>query len=209
MQPIRHLALIAAALVLGACAKSFESDVATFHNMPAPGGKTIAVQAMDPDKQDSLEYAQYATVVGRKLAQQGFKLVDSTDNADLIAGFDVTLSEGRVHIDDRGYGGGFYGGYGFGGFHGYPYWGIGPGFNRRTESETVYTARLAMEIREPGGKMVFEGRSEAEVDSRALPELVPLLAESLFREFPGQSGITRQVKLKGDMVEKIQDPNAY
>lgn len=194
------------AVALSACASTFRSDVTSFHtNIPAAGTKVVLVP-IDESRQDSLEYRQYASSIQGVLEQNGF-VGARDDDPNYIIGFDISVSDGRERI--RSYpAGGFAGnfwwrrGYAWGGWWDpyFPGGGFGPGFGggfagANITSRTVYLAQLHVEIREPDGTMIFEANVESESRSRRLTELVPLLAEALFEDFPGANGVTRRVKI--------------
>lgn len=198
------------ALALTACASSFSTNVTSFHTTTPAAGAKVYLVPIDEGRQDSLEYRLYAREIQAVLEQNGF--VGARDDApDYIIGFDVAVSDGREKIRTYQRAGGslwWHRGYAWGGwwspFYGYgdPYWGGGTD----VVSRTVYRADLRIEIREPDGTMIFEATAEADSRSRSLPELVPLLAEALFEDFPGANGITREVKLD---MEGRKKPRTY
>ncbi|WCL54532.1 DUF4136 domain-containing protein [Gimibacter soli] len=193
---LKTLVIVAAAGFAAACTPMFRSDVSTFHSNFAPSGQTIALTPMNPDRRDSLEFRQYANMIGLQLGRYGFRQAGDNE-PDLIAGFDITINDGREKIET------------------YPsasrssfwysrhYWGFwgpyDPFFDTRFHDElratTVYRVELRVELRQKDGTMLYEGRAETETRSNNLPKLVPLLAEALFEEFPGPNGQTRHVKL--------------
>lgn len=229
MHAAQRLFLCAGLLLLSACTSYLRSDVATFHKLPLSQGETIAIQPLDPTRADSLEFARYAEDIAPFLTLQGYRVVEDTD-ADLIAGFDVGVSQGREKTYGFvgaaspfwvGYGGFGPWGYpwGWGGFGRFgrfgpwwdPWWGggaWGPGFGAygtgRPRVYTVYTSELSLEIRRNNGEKLYEGRAQAETRSNALTTMVPLLAESLFQDFPGTDGETQRVKI--ELEKPIRPP---
>ena len=186
------------ALALTACASSFRSNVTSFHVSTPPAGAKVFLVPIDEARQDSLEYRQYASSIQAVLEQNGFTGARDSE-PDYIIGFDVAVSDGREKIRSyprSGFAGGAYWhrGYAWGGWWS-PYYGYGPGTGDELSVRTVYRAELRLEIREPDGTMIFEGIAESETRSRSLPELVPLLAEALFEDFPGANGLMRTVRL--------------
>lgn len=188
---------------LAACSSGFRSNVTSFHIETPAAGSRIQISPINDEKQDSLEYKEYGQLIQNTMAKAGFAAAGS-GKADYLVGFDVSVNDGREKL--RTFGGGvafnrgFWGpgfGWGYGGFWGPGWAGAGFGGNN-VIARTVYRAELAVEIRKPDGTMVFEGKAESETRSRSLPELVPMLAEALFAEFPGESGKTRKVRLKLD-----------
>ncbi|MFC4346603.1 DUF4136 domain-containing protein [Kordiimonas lipolytica] len=194
----------AMALAVAACTNTFRSDVATFHELPAPSGEKVSILPMDEAKQDSLEFRQYAAILGNHLRLEGYEQAGN-GKPDLIVGFDVMINDGREKLDTR---------MGFSGprpFYWRSYWHYGyfwdpydPFYRHNTEvvARTVYTATLVMEVRKPDGTLLFEGRAETETRTKAVPEVVPLLAEALFVEFPGPSGVTRHIRVDLDDTGK-------
>lgn len=196
------LILIVSALFLTGCAGSFRSDVSSFHRLQQPSGESIAIVPKDPDKKGSIEFAQYASMVGEELWKLGYKPVSSGKTPDLIVRVDYGIDDTRTAVRSYGYDYG-YGGYGYGhfghhghfGHYGYPGYGYGGGPDIR--SYPVYTRRLEMEI--AGAKApeanLFESKVISEGRSNRLHEVMPLMVQSMFSEFPGPSGVTREVKI--------------
>ncbi|WP_417449062.1 DUF4136 domain-containing protein [Kordiimonas sp.] len=192
----KTVVLAAALITLSACSNTFRSDVATFHQLPAPKGERLMIVPMNEERKDSLEFQQYAAILANHLRNEGYKATGEND-PDLIVGFDVQISDGREKVTTTpGARSDYY-------WRSYWYWGrfwhpvypMGRGFDDRLVTRTVYTATLWLEIRKPNGDLVFEGRAETETRNRAVPEVVPYLAEALFENFPGPSGVTRHVTL--------------
>ncbi|NVJ70790.1 MAG: DUF4136 domain-containing protein [Alphaproteobacteria bacterium] len=200
----RTLLIAAFALTLSACSNTFRSDVATFHSLPVPSGEKVSILPMDEAKQDSLEFQQYAAILANHLQLEGYQQAGN-GKPDLIVGFDVMINDGREKLDTRPTLSGpryaYWGRYWHYGYFWEPY---DPFPHGRTEivAHTVYTVTLRMEVRRPDGELLFEGRAETETRSKAVPEVVPLLVEALFAEFPGPSGVTRTVKIDLDETGK-------
>ncbi|GHF15850.1 hypothetical protein GCM10017044_07600 [Kordiimonas sediminis] len=191
----QKLLVIAAALMLGACSSYFSSDVSTFHTIGSPIRGTAAIVPMDSSKQESLEFRQYGAAIGYQLKQYGFS--ESGDNQpDYIVGFDVRISDGREKIYNRP---ASYAGYYNRTRYYWGHWGVYDPFYDPFQNElvakTVYHAELFVEIKTPDGEVVYEGRSETDARENSLPNVVPLLAETLFKEFPGPNGVTRKVSI--------------
>lgn len=211
-QFFRIVSVTVMAMALTACANVFRSEVTSFHTSTPIAGAKVVLVPIDESRQDSLEYRQYASAIQGVLEQNGF-VGAREGEPDYVIGFDVSVNDGREKIrayPNGGFAGSFWWrrGYAWGGWWDpfYPV-GYGPGFGGSTISaRTVYLASLRVEIREPDGTMIFEATAEAESRSRSLPELVPLLAESLFADFPGANGVTRRVKLD---LEGRTRPGSY
>lgn len=211
---------------LGACSTTFRSDVSTFHDGAPQAGQTFAITPMNPAKHDSIEYAQYAAAIVMELERKGFTPSLDGADADLLVGFDMVQSEGREQVytrpaphpysvwnDGYGYWGwrAFYRGPRFGLYNNFNYPFGGYGFADEVRTRTVYPTTLFVEMREQdAGKLLFEGRAITEAKSRDTSRTLPLLAQSLFADYPGPSGGTRQVRLildkDGNVTkEKVKD----
>lgn len=211
----RIVLMVAALAVLSACAQRFRSDVSTFHEVAPRAGLTFSITPMNQAKLDSIEYGHYAAAIVAQLERSGFSPAAEGEKGDVIVGFDILQSEGREQIYSRpaptplwfgrwGWGGwrAFYGPGFIGPWAGGPWgaWGAwGGGFQRELDARTVYPTTLFVEIRDSeSGKLQFEGRAITEARSRALPNTIPLLAASLFTDFPGPGMGTRRVSLTLD-----------
>ena len=74
---------------LAACATPFNANVSRYSAaLPAPQGQTFVVVAADPALSGGLEFAQYANLVGMKMANLGYQPASSPASADLIVRFD-------------------------------------------------------------------------------------------------------------------------
>lgn len=200
----------AAALLLGlaACASPFRADVSRFQSqLPPPSGQTFAVVADDPQLAGGIEFAQYADLVTRYMAQEGYRPAASPESADMLVRFDYGVDNGRDRVRTTGssFGHGPYWspwyGYGrFGHFRGGP-WNYGwydPWFDSGYDinSYTVYTSGIDMKIdRRADNQRLFEGKAEAVSRSNKLPYLVPNLIEAMFTGFPGNSGETVRISV--------------
>ena len=213
-----HFGKIAAGLMLlllAACASQIKTDVARFHRMPPPQGESFTVVAADPAKQESLEFHTYAQYVAAEMVKQGYRQAEGGTPASLVVRIDYGVSSGREKIATRPgtasyapyyyswrhrafypYGWGFYD----------PFWG-GPFSEPEVYSYTVYTRQLSMDIVRPGASQaaagkegdgavpMFEGRVESVGKDNRLPEVMPYLVQAMFTDFPGTSGVTKQVTI--------------
>lgn len=206
-QFFRSALVAVTALALTACANTFRSEVTSFHTATPPAGAKVILVPIDEARQDSLEYRQYASAIQGVLERSGFVGARNAE-PDYIIGFDVAVNEGREKIRTyprAGFSASYWHrGYAWGGwwnpFYPFDYGGTD------IVARTVYRAELRIEIREPDGTMIFEATAESETRSRSLPELVPLLAEALFQDFPGANGVTRRVKID---LEGRSKPGTY
>lgn len=206
----RVLIVLVAALALAGCAGKFRSDVSSWHRLPPPSGETFVVTAKDPSKQGSLEFAQYAGLVSAELQRVGYRPAANGVQPTLIVRFDYGLDGAREKV--RSYDTGFYGGYG--GYYGYhrPFWGPGWGYGfddyPDVRSYTVYQRRLELEIAAANnpGQNLYETRVISDGRSNRLEEVMPLMVRALFQDFPGPSGVTREVSID---LEKTPAPSRY
>lgn len=204
-----------ALIALSACAATpFKAEVNRFQLMPAPQGQSYFVKADDPRLNGSLEFSQYADLVGKKLSALGYQPAANADQATLLVSFDYGVDTGREKIrtvPGSGFGYGSFFGPGFGRLYyanGFPYYGrfrrgfiygfndpflFGSGFDQ-VESFTVYTSSVSMVInRKTDGQRVFEGSAKAVSRDDNLTYLVPNLVEAIFTGFPGNSGETIKI----------------
>lgn len=195
MKMFQNFLLLTCAIALSACTYSFRSNVATFHEMGAPGGERVMLTPINPDKKDSLEYRQYAGALAAHLKSYGY--VEAGENKpELIAGFDVSINDGREKLRNRPAPFSHHywdSSWTWGRYWGHPFSHPFDHYDNQIVAGTVYTATLTLELRKPDGELVFEGRAETETRAKALPEVVPILADALFQSFPGESGITRRI----------------
>ena len=201
MTIIRVLMLGALALFVTACTPSVKSDVVRFHNLPKPAGETFIVVASDSAKDGSLEFSQYAKLVGTSLMAEGYKPFDGEGQADLIVTMDYGVDEGQEKIQstpdwpmafydfhDRYYFDRIYHQRGF-------RYGL---YARDVRSYTVYTRNLIVNMEDTSGERLFEGRVISVGRDRRLPEVMPYLVEAMFANFPGESGVTKVVRIRKD-----------
>lgn len=220
MSKLKLVARFAAPLALvalSACAPTpFKAEVNRFQLMPAPQGQSYFVKADDPRLIGSLEFSQYADLVGKKLSALGYQPAAAADQATLLVNFNYGVDTGREKIRSvpgSGFGYDPFFGPGFGRLHyasGFPYYGgyrrgfiygfhdpflFGSGFDQ-VESYTVYTSSVSMVInRKADGQRVFEGSAKALSRDDNLTYLVPNLVEAIFTGFPGNSGETVKISI--------------
>lgn len=200
MRFMNWLALACAGVLLAACASKIESDVARFHRMDqaVPEG-TFTVVPKDEAKVGSLEFEQYASLVRGELVKLGWTPVNAANASDYVVEVDYSISDGVQVIRSRPtayYG--YYGGFGHPFLHSHFFYPYGYG-DYDSYSYTVYTRKLNVDIfrsTPKGREMVFEGRAESVGRDNRLPEIMPYLVQSMFTNFPGESGVTKRVEIK-------------
>ncbi len=210
----RNLALAATAgltLVLSGCATTIETEVTSFHQLPARAelqGRSFAIVA-DPAHQGSLEDATYADAVRQALLRQGLVEAPEGRVADYAVNIRYSSVPAQTWHRHSGSsvgvglsGGGFsLGGLGIGIGIGIP---IGRGSDQTT---TTYRHELDVDLSNWGassggryqsasGTRVFEGKAVAESDKDSIASVMPALVEGLFNDFPGANGKTRVVDVR-------------
>lgn len=206
MRRWRHFILFPILLLVTACAGRFEADVSRFHRLAQPGGETIKITALDETKAGSLEFRAYSDMVAQELRRLGYRVVGPEAESELTACVDYGVGSGNTIV--RSYGG--YSGFGYyrhpwyypWGPYGYypPYY----GYDREVRSYVEYPRWLVLQIvradlsREDPEWMLFDGRVESRGKNERLNEVMPLLVQALFAEFPGPSGETTEVTIKLD-----------
>jgi hypothetical protein len=211
--------ILASILALSACASQFRSEVQSFHKFTsAPAGESFRIVPLDPAKQGSLEFETYANLVRAEMVRLGFKPVNSGNAADIDVKLGYAISEPVEKIESRpsfgGYGGfGYGGGYYNSGFYSPLYYGrggrfssawrydpfFGGGFGGSSEvySYSQYTRKLNVLMSRSGSnEQLYDGKVESAGRDNRLPELMPYLVQSMFKDFPGQSGATRKVVIE-------------
>jgi Domain of unknown function (DUF4136) len=211
-------AVIAGLLGLSACATQFRSEVQSFHKFAAaPGGETFRVIPADPAKQGSLEFEAYAGLVRGEMVRLGYKPVNASNAADIDVKLGYSISEPVEKVETRpgfggyaslGYNPFFYGNRGYyrRGYHpgfayssfGYdPFWGNGLWDAPEVYSYSVYTRKMNVTMtRAATSEQLYDGKVESAGKDNRLPELMPYLVQSMFQDFPGQSGATRKVVIE-------------
>lgn len=189
------LAICAMALLLAGCASRFDADVTRFNDMAAaPEGQSVAVVAMRPELDKSLEFSGYAAEIQNHLANYGFLPPRDGEQPALIAEVDYGVGEGRAALRDSdnpvsvgvGVAGGSRGGLGVG---------LSTGLNLGSGSKSAtYNRYFILNLsRADDGRRIFEGRVVSEGKSPDLAKVMPLMIEVMFENFPGANGETRSV----------------
>jgi hypothetical protein len=206
---IRLAAVTLLLVALAACASPFRADVSRFQSqLPTPAGQTFAVVADDPHLAGGIEFGQYADLVVRHMAAQGYTPAANPEQAELLVRFDYGVDNGRERVQSTGFSNSSY----FSPWHGYSRFGYyrgGPwrygwhdpffdgGYGGGIDSYTVYTSGIDLKIdRRADGERLFEGKAEAVSRSNKLQYLVPNLVEVMFTDFPGNSGETVRISVE-------------
>lgn len=202
--PTKVLAALFGVVMVAGCANEITSDVTRFHTLSAPAGETVMVVPKDEEKLGSLEFREYAQLIGDKLGSLGYRPVQSGATPDLLVKVDYEVDEGRTQQARGGYG---YGGYGYGGYghfghhgfghHGYGGYGYGGSGGYGGYAYTVYTRKLEIDIvRQGSSEMIFEGVVDSVGRNKHLNEVMSYLVQAMFDGFPGEHGVTHRVTVE-------------
>jgi hypothetical protein len=171
------------------------AEVTRFHLGQQVARGQIAIEPFGPGGAESLEFRTYADAVARQLTRLGWTVVNTVGQSEQVALIDfrqgtreALARRSPVSIGLGGstgsYGGGVGGGISFG---------LGGG-----RSGAVVGSMMEVSIkRRSDGTVFWEGRGRTEARERD-PEAQPAiaaekLADALFRDFPGPSGVTIRV----------------
>ena len=215
MKNLLRPALLVMVALLAGCASTFRSDVTVFHAWPAElPDKSFAFE-LEKSPEGTLEYQFYQQLVSAELHRLGFTAALSAPAAALRVALDYDI-QGRdvrvvqpVLVDPYWYGGAFYaspyhrhGGWhsGFyGSFYGPfydPFWYEPPIVAYQQSDYRVYHRQLHIVITRSGdGKKLYDVTVTSEGRNGSLAAAMPYMVRSAFADFPGKSGVARQVEL--------------
>ena len=192
--------ILASALLLipAGCATAIPSaEVTRFHLDQTPMSGTVAVEEMLGNQDVSLEFKTYAAAVGQELQRIGFTEQAGKDSeyVALVSFRRAFRSPNEALGNDKPVSvsvGGSTGSYGSG-------LGVGIGINLAGKPKDIVTTELYTQIRRRSDQTtMWEGRATTEAREgtpASQPGLAAAkLASALFRDFPGQSGVTIRVK---------------
>lgn len=209
---MKALAILVAAttLLLSGCATTLRSDVTVFHEWPGNLQEKSYVFETPPPGEDTLEYRSYQNLVSGELAKLGFSPASSARDAKLSVGMQFTTIDRPVKVlsaaDPWMYRAGPWG---------YPRWGFYPyryryyGFYRpyydpwlwgpmefRETIQHNYERHLRVTINQLNGKKLFDVTVQNTSRRQSTPQVMPLLVQSAFSGFPGESGKARRVEFE-------------
>lgn len=203
MNPYLRLALLATlpALAAGCTTTGVHTpiDVTRYHLGQPLERTTVSVVPMTGAMDVTPEFRAYADAVQAELNKQGYVPATSDRPAGYIASVSFTRASRGV-IQDRppvsvGLGGGSFGGsrgggVGLGG-------GISFGLGKRKQQEILVSQLWVQLRRRAGENVIWEGRAETTgvgIKDNQPAATAQRLAAALFKDFPGESGITTTVK---------------
>ncbi len=189
------------ALLLGACVRTYNTEVTSFHELTQPSGETFIIAARN--KKASVELKSYAGVISDYLKAEGFVAAGEA-KPDFTVTIDYDISEPALEGDR--FRGAYYGEflynarwYGLGLWNGYNY--TYPALARRSlnfdaDAFPVYGHAFEMVIETKTKRILYEGTATSIGREKELDKFLPVLIKALFAEFPGESGTTQHVKVK-------------
>lgn len=200
MPAIRSIALplLAAATMLGGCAtvpRAGPTDVVRYHLGAAPAPGSFVVEPLSTNSTLSLEYQAYADAVAAEMTRLGFARGTGGASAYVAQVSLIRAPAGAVQVRSPlsiGIGGGTGGrNVGVGGGLSVPVGGGGV----RDVIATTLTVQL---LRRADQTVVWEGRAVNQTVSgtpdNETEATAARMAGAMFREFPGESGITTTVR---------------
>lgn len=199
MNPYLRLALLATLPALAAGCTTTNArppvDVTRYHLSEPFERTTVSVVPMSGAMDVTPEFRAYADAVQAELAKQGYVAATSDRPAGYIASVSFTrASRGVVREPSPvsiGLGGGsFGGGVGLGG-------GVSFGLGKRKQNEILVSQLWVQLRRRAGESVIWEGRAETTgvgIKDNQPAATAQRLAAALFKDFPGESGITTTVK---------------
>lgn len=197
MKRLLPAAVVGLALALGACSTTPTANVLRFHqNQPISRG-AVYIRPANPAMANSLEFQTQSNAVAAELRRNGFEPVQNPGLAQFTAVVDVQTTERIGPPRQSGLSVGIGGGFSSGNV------GIGTSVQvpvgRTPPPNVATTTTLSVTLlANPGNTAVWEGRSSLDTQAggqRGTP-LTPVLAQTLFRDFPGPSGQTVQVPIR-------------
>ncbi len=183
----------AAMLALAACGSANYADVVRFHtNQPISRG-TLALVPADPAVANSLEWRTHAETVAVQMRRVGYTTGLPQSQVQYIATVDITQADAQGNVTRPGLPAGAPVTSGLGANVAVPTQTGRRNRNNRTTTLSVQIQRTSDRAN------IWEGRATKEVAANAeganATNAVPQLAEALFRDFPGPTGKTTQVRL--------------
>ncbi|HEU0072317.1 MAG TPA: DUF4136 domain-containing protein [Alphaproteobacteria bacterium] len=226
---LRLFALVGLSLLLAACQepvtqRKITSTVSSFHRFSPDlvTGKTLAIEAFPPERQQSLEFAAYRARLAQGFATHGFAVVDDAKQADYLAvvgyGIDNGQQKTEVYsVPEYGqigggttYHSGTVGGYrsGYGSYSGTSYtpptFGV-TGYSTNSVTSTTYTRTLNIDILDrpalDRGQVVklYETKLVSRGSCSVLAGVFEYMANALFQDWPGESGKPQTVEMPSNL----------
>lgn len=199
--------VLVAAVALTGCAHTLRHDVTVFHDWPGAGLERTYRFERKPGQQDSLKYTTYQRIIAEELRAAGFV---PGENPNLAISFDYVTKPRYVRYIDSGPVFTPYLGIGAGGrrssfYFSAPLWGW-PYRSYDYELER-HQRVLSLEISDLHArpiKKIYEATATSSGSEPAMVAALPLLMRAVLADFPGRSGIARQVDINLDEQQTPQ-----
>lgn len=209
------------AFVLAGCAApTIRSEVTAFHEWPAQlADKSFTFERSNAQGND-LEYRNYENLVRAELLRLGFTDASAAAKAALrvnlayrVTDRDVRVVE-PVVVNPGGWGGPYYGPY-YGPRWGHrfydpfwhdPFWYSPPVVSYSESNYRLYKRQLQVGIaRTADNRKLYDVTVNSEGTSPSLAAVMPYMVKSAFADFPGESGVPRQITMefKDDPAKNI------
>lgn len=199
-----NLAMLAVmCLLMTGCASTLKSEVTAFHEWPGSmQDKSFAIEPAP--SQNDLEYRSYAALVSEQLNQLGFRQDGTAPALKVSLRYSTSVRDVKeiypVRSDPFWYDTPLR--YGWPG-HPYhspfysPLWYGMPTVEYRELNYSLYTHQLKIGIsRMQDGKLLYDVTVNSESRKAPLAAAMPYMVRSAFSQFPGPSGVPRQIELK-------------
>jgi len=198
---MRYLIYLLAVLtaLLSGCASTISSEVTAFHQWPPASDSQMFVFSTPPEQEQSLEYQSYERLIQVQLERYGLHRDEANAAGSLKVEFSASATGRDVIIIETVLIDSFYGTrwYGPGFSSRRPMWPSMPLARERERRYTVYQRQFKLKITDiQSQQTVYEGTVRSEGEEGNLVVVIPYLVESMFKDFPGQSGLPRIVKLR-------------
>jgi hypothetical protein len=196
MRKAMMVAAAALAAALSGCASGPSPIEVTRYHLGAPLDRgTITVEPFSTTGPASLEYKTYAAAVQTELMENGYTVPAPGEEAAYTA----VVNFMRASRDVIAQSSPFSIGLGAGSFGRHTGVSGGLSFPIGKRSTEIIISELSVQIRRrDDGTVIWEGRAQrsAPIDAPEASALVaaPQMAAALFQNFPGQSGVTIEVK---------------
>lgn len=191
-------------VLLAGCATTIRSEVIAFNEWPADLPDKSFVFERTKEQENDLEYRNYENLVRQELLRLGFVEAADPRSARLkvTVSYSIHVRDVRVVqpvIVDPWYGPPFFGpnwGYGYSPFYD-PFWYGPPIVEQRESRYQLFTRQLRIVIAQAAdSKRLYDVSVASEGTNGALAAVMPYMIRSAFTDFPGPSGVPRQVDLK-------------
>lgn len=182
-----------AALLLAGCSSVVSTQVSTFRSPGELTGRgTVAVQAMHPELNRSLEFAWYREQVEKTLAGLGYQTGAAADSADFIALLDYGVEP--VEADRSG-----------------PFVTTGLGWGRSRyfgtnlvivdddrRQEFVRRVQLVIERAGPDGERIYEVSGASQGRCGVMSVVFDEMLTAMLQGFPVDNASVKTIQVKGD-----------